>query len=251
MSSVQQAITNGLAAVKGTQVWNDLCLSFVAHMYGFQASGTPSPKTAYNAWVHTPSQYKHNPDTEPNPGALMYWRISPGAAGHVAIYLGQGKMLSTHGHGGAPTIYNVSDVHLPMYVGWADPVFAANGYQLPSDYGSTTFQQNVTSPSTPFSNGQTGGSLNNISASGTINAGKVVEQQSLAGFAGNFLTNPVGAISDLLSNVDPVKAIGEEFSRFLWITFPSSWVRINAGLYGVILIILAIILFAWEGTSSG
>jgi hypothetical protein len=114
-------------AASGSSKWHDLCLSFVAHAYGWPASGTA---TALKQWNELPSSMQHKGDTSPPPGALLYWKhpgSSSGDAGHVAIYLGNGKIASNDiVRDGHISIVDVGDIQRKwgqQYLGWAPPYF--------------------------------------------------------------------------------------------------------------------------------
>ena len=248
--TVQDAVSRALNSINGMSSWPDKCLGFVANMYGLQGSGTPDPKTAYNAWVTNP--YKHPGDTNAPEGALVFWRGRLGSAGHVALSIGNGEAVSTHASNGHPDVYKISDIHIGQYLGWADPAFGATGYKIPSDFGSAPPAQTKNPVNMQVVPGQTIGSGYRVVGTGGSKAEQQQAQQgNIPMFLAEFATNPLGAIQHLFASANPLTAFEAMAGRFLWITLPSSWVRIQAAGAGMIFLILAIILFAWEGSSSG
>ncbi|MEW2434278.1 peptidase M23 [Streptomyces caniferus] len=71
--------------------WERLCLRFVSKAYGY---GPSRQYRAIEQWGDTPARMKHPGDRKPPPGALMFWSTGKGRAGHVALYLGGGKIAS-------------------------------------------------------------------------------------------------------------------------------------------------------------
>lgn len=107
--------------------WYRMCQHFVANMSGRVNSGYA---TASSAWAHfVATGVAHPADSvdggAPPPGAWLYYN-GGGAAGHVAIYLGGGKVASNDTWGsGRIGIGPASDLtdgpwHL-NYLGWAAP----------------------------------------------------------------------------------------------------------------------------------
>jgi hypothetical protein len=115
------------AAASGDSKWYNLCLSFVAHAYGWPASGTA---TALKQWNELPGSMQHQGDRNPPPGALLFWKhkgSSASDAGHVAIYLGDGKIASNDiVSKGKISIVPVGDIEKKwgqQYLGWSPPYF--------------------------------------------------------------------------------------------------------------------------------
>jgi hypothetical protein len=163
--------------------------------------------------------------------------------------IGNGKVVSTHGQNGKPATYAISDIHIPNYLGWTDPGFGANNYSVPKDFTSNGTGSAVASGAANAAKSvPTRGGLN---AGGDPGSKAAAQNNMVADFVTTFATNPIGAIGSLISGANPLNAFEAMASRFLWITLPTSWIRIQAGIAGMVLLILAIILFAWEGTSSG
>ncbi|MFE4497111.1 peptidase M23 [Streptomyces niveus] len=103
--------------------WYRKCLIFAAQTYGWTASGVPYAIDHYN---EMPASMKHDKDRNPPPGALMYWDTGQ-RAGHVAVYLGDGKIASNDIR--RPKYIDVvpaTEIETKWgatYVGWAPPYF--------------------------------------------------------------------------------------------------------------------------------
>jgi cell wall-associated NlpC family hydrolase len=121
-------VTTGAEAIakaKSISAWTvGMCDQFVARMYGFDSSGY---STAIKNWQATPSTLKHAGDWNAPAGALMYWSGGSTGAGHVAISLGNGQIVSTdapqRGTVGTVSARMPSDQWGQNYVGWAYPYF--------------------------------------------------------------------------------------------------------------------------------
>lgn len=112
------------------QSWHNLCLSFVAHCYGFESSGVALygvQPWAINLWNVTPRAYRHHWTTNPPIGALVFWRGRNGGTGHVAYYYGSGLILTNDlGRDGFITVEKIGDVRAKwglIPVGWIEPHF--------------------------------------------------------------------------------------------------------------------------------
>jgi hypothetical protein len=102
-----------------------LCDHYVANAYGLEHSGYADARTH---WQATPDRYRHQGDTNPPVGSLVFW--DTGKSGHVAIVTGygaKGAMVSTtHKGGGTPTVMPLSDASRQLggkYYGWTTPYF--------------------------------------------------------------------------------------------------------------------------------
>jgi hypothetical protein len=114
-------------AESGGGNWYRLCLMFVGRAYGWNSSGTP---LAIDHYRKMPDSMKHDKDRNPPPGALMFWDTGK-AAGHVAIYLGNGKIASNDiRRPGYIDIVPATDIEKDWgakYVGWSPPYFPNGG----------------------------------------------------------------------------------------------------------------------------
>lgn len=121
MTSATQAIANA-RAVKNWAIGR--CDEFVAKMYGYESSGY---STAVSNWQGTPGSLKHPGDWNAPAGALMYWSGGNTGAGHVAISLGNGFIISTDATGpgtvGQIPASTPTDKWGHPYLGWAFPFF--------------------------------------------------------------------------------------------------------------------------------
>lgn len=127
-STTEQAVAAARAEAKsGSNEWFRRCLAFVAEMYGWNYSGVVY---AIDHYREMPKQMRNDGDRNPPPGALMYWTTGQ-RAGHVAIYLGDGKIASNDIK--RPGYIDIVDATAPekewiaTYVGWAPPHFPRGG----------------------------------------------------------------------------------------------------------------------------
>ncbi|MFJ2217845.1 peptidase M23 [Streptomyces sp. NPDC101062] len=127
--SVAEAIqwTRDNAGADSTANWYQRCLAFTANVYGWSVSGV---QYAIDHYKVVPAPMRHDGDRRPPPGALMYWDTGH-RAGHVAVYLGDGKVASNDIL--RPGYIDVVDAGLfetkwgARYVGWTPPVFPRAG----------------------------------------------------------------------------------------------------------------------------
>ncbi|MGW5336182.1 peptidase M23 [Streptomyces bauhiniae] len=114
-------------AKTGGKDWYRACLAFVARTYGWSFSGVPY---AIDHYREMPASMKHDKDRNPPPGALMYWETG-GRAGHVAVYLGDGKIASNDivrpGYIDVVPATDIESKWGSTYVGWAPPYFPKGG----------------------------------------------------------------------------------------------------------------------------
>ncbi|TLQ38873.1 C40 family peptidase [Streptomyces marianii] len=114
-------------AQTGGRDWYRACLAFVARAYGWSFSGVPY---AIDHYREMPASMKHDKDRNPPPGALMYWETG-GRAGHVAVYLGDGKIASNDilrpGYIDVVPATDIESKWGATYVGWAPPYFPKGG----------------------------------------------------------------------------------------------------------------------------
>lgn len=119
------AAAQAIAKAKSIKTWTvGMCDNFVANMYGYSSSGYA---TAVKNWQSTPGSLKHPGDWNAPAGALMYWSGGSTGAGHVAISLGNGSIISTDATG--PGVVGQISARTPTdkwghpYLGWAYPYF--------------------------------------------------------------------------------------------------------------------------------
>lgn len=93
------------------------CLRFVDLAYG-RGSGPPS---AYLVWTHSPVHLHRRAGIPPR-GALVIWSNAIGRGhGHIAISLGDGRMVSTTGS--AVAVLPIQGFADSAYYGWMPPYF--------------------------------------------------------------------------------------------------------------------------------
>lgn len=114
-------------AKQGGRDWYRMCLAFTARAYGWSYSGV---HYAIDHYKDMPAEMKHDQDREPPPGALMYWDTGQ-RAGHVALYVGDGKIASNDIE--RPGYIDIAPATAPetkwgaTYLGWAPPYFPQGG----------------------------------------------------------------------------------------------------------------------------
>lgn len=93
------------------------CLRFVDLAYG----RTSGPASAYLVWTRSPSAL-HRTSGMPPRGAIVVWSSAIGGGhGHIAISLGDGRMVSTTS--GAVSILPIRGFSDSAYYGWMPPYF--------------------------------------------------------------------------------------------------------------------------------
>nr|WP_240981715.1 NlpC/P60 family protein [Streptomyces sp. R302] len=114
-------------AAGGGANWYRACLAFVARTYGWSYSGV---QYAVDHYRQMPAAMRHDRDRNPPPGALLYWDTGQ-RAGHVALYLGDGKIASNDiRRKGCIDVVDASDIETvwgATYLGWAPPHFPKGG----------------------------------------------------------------------------------------------------------------------------
>ena len=123
--------TNGRTATQAvayalTQVgvWRDsgYCLRFVGRAVYQRPWDGASINEAHMVWDNAPAALRYPRDFDAPRGALVLWNASiGGGAGHIAISLGGGKMVTTTG--GAISIRNIAGFSDRAYLGWMPPYF--------------------------------------------------------------------------------------------------------------------------------
>jgi hypothetical protein len=114
-------------AQTGGRTWYRACLAFAARTHGWNFSGV---HYAIDHYRKMPTSMKHHNDRTPAPGALMYWDTGQ-RAGHVAVYLGNGKIASNDiRRPGYIDVVPATDIETKWgakYLGWAPPYFPQGG----------------------------------------------------------------------------------------------------------------------------
>ncbi|MBQ0890707.1 peptidase M23 [Streptomyces sp. RM72] len=127
--SVEEAIAwaKKNAGAGSSKQWYQRCLAYTAIVYGWQFSGV---NYAIDHYSVVPKSMQHDGDRHPPAGALMYWDTGH-RAGHIAVYLGDGKVASNDIL--RPGYIDVVDAELfetkwgARYIGWTPPVFPRAG----------------------------------------------------------------------------------------------------------------------------
>lgn len=113
----EQAVAWALSQV-GVARDSGHCLRFVDLAYG-HASGPPS---AYLVWTQSPPMLHRVRDFNPPRGALVVWSSGLGGGhGHIAIALGDGRMVSTTES--VVSVIPIAGYADQFYYGWMPPYF--------------------------------------------------------------------------------------------------------------------------------
>lgn len=121
-----------------------MCDKWVASYFGYSSSGYA---TASSHWAAIPSTQRHPGDVNPPAGSLVFWG---GGAGHVALSVGNGQVVSTDyprsGITSQTSISSITNGWGKSYLGWSVPVFqgqvsqasfpATSALSLPGPLGS-------------------------------------------------------------------------------------------------------------------
>lgn len=211
------------------------CDNFVARMWGQSMSGY---NTAVDNWNASPD--KHKSGIAPA-GALYYWG---GGAGHVAISLGDGTVMSTdYPHSG--TVGRVSVNKLTKewnkpYLGWAPAYF--NGKSM-GKMGPTKGAS--TNASDASWTGDIGGWLGDIWKSGKDLGGDIIG--GIESGAGDLVNGLLSFPKEIVGFFgDATDAITEVMSVFKAFFDPATYVRIGAGFFGMIFLFAALIFMMRE-----
>ncbi|MFJ4700548.1 peptidase M23 [Streptomyces sp. NPDC088768] len=127
--TVEEAITwaKENSGPGSTANWYRRCLAYTATVYGWNFSGV---NYAIDHYSVVPKSMQHDGDRHPPAGALMYWDTGH-RAGHIAVYLGDGKVASSDIL--RPGYIDIVDAELletkwgARYIGWTPPVFPRAG----------------------------------------------------------------------------------------------------------------------------
>ncbi|MFZ2624377.1 MAG: hypothetical protein WAX29_03945 [Propionibacterium sp.] len=117
------AIKKAYAMTQGECIWFRMCLAAVAVEYGKGSSGSYSAQTHWNLLVS--QGLAHAGDRNPPPGALVFWQ--GGNWGHVALYVGGGKIVTNdlirHGCIDVADFNAIESQWGFRYLGWTNPYF--------------------------------------------------------------------------------------------------------------------------------
>lgn len=127
--SVSEAIfwAKAHAGAESSDTWYARCLAFTSIVYGWNFSGVDY---AIDHYTVVPPDMRHDGDRHPPPGALMYWDTGH-RAGHIAVYLGDGKIASNdilrRGYIDIVDADLIEQKWQAKYVGWTPPYFPKAG----------------------------------------------------------------------------------------------------------------------------
>lgn len=125
--SCKEAVDYAVSMVHKECIWYRMCLGATAVEYGWNVSGIAS---AIQQW-HTLDRmgWSHPGDRDPPVGALLYW--AGGTYGHIAIYIGGGKIVSNDIKRGG--CMDIAEWDAPetqwgqRYLGWTEPYYPRGG----------------------------------------------------------------------------------------------------------------------------
>lgn len=104
----------------GKAIDHGRCLVFVRNLYGLPADG--NEPTAIAGWHE--AKYKHPGDSTPPAGVPVWWSGGTTGAGHVAISIGSGRIISSDiGPGGTVAEVALTEIHSKWgltYLGWSE-----------------------------------------------------------------------------------------------------------------------------------
>ena len=114
----------GAAGQQNTVGYGGWCIRFVIQ-YCYGISGGVGVEKAYQIWDNIPSKYRHAGDSSPPPGAIPVWSSAAGGgAGHAAVSIGDGMMITTGNAGNGWKIEKKRiQGYTSGYLGWIPPMF--------------------------------------------------------------------------------------------------------------------------------
>ena len=119
--TASQAVAYALTQVG---IWRDsgYCLRFVGRVVYQRPWDGGSINEAHMVWDNAPTSLRYERDFDAPRGAIVLWSSAiGGGAGHIAISLGGGKMVTTTG--GAISIRSIRGFSDRAYLGWMPPYF--------------------------------------------------------------------------------------------------------------------------------
>jgi hypothetical protein len=129
LPGAREAVARALALV-GSHGYYQLCARLASNIWGRPQSGYSSAAEQWARMVATGNA--HIRDRHPPVGALLFWSTS-GPYGHVAVFVGDGRIVSNDisdrspGEGGVylVEITAIESQWGATYLGWSPPVYAA------------------------------------------------------------------------------------------------------------------------------
>ncbi|MFC5268940.1 CHAP domain-containing protein [Kribbella qitaiheensis] len=127
LPGAQIAVAKAMTMI-GQTGYYQLCARLAANIWGRDRAGYVSAAEQWNAMVDTAQA--HQGDRRPPLGALVFWSTS-GPYGHVAVYVGAGRIVSNDigdtvpGIGGVylTEIGSIESRWNAKYLGWAPPIY--------------------------------------------------------------------------------------------------------------------------------
>ncbi|MFD4535577.1 peptidase M23 [Kitasatospora sp. NPDC058397] len=123
-------------SANGSARWKLMCLASTASAYGWNGAGYTNPPANSHSYATElyrnmiPASMHHDGDRNPPPGALLFWDTGS-AAGHVALYVGEGKVASTDilrpGYIDIVPAEQIETKWNAKYLGWSPPYYPAGG----------------------------------------------------------------------------------------------------------------------------
>lgn len=223
---------DALKTASNTSKWRvGYCDNFVANMWGESASGYTDAIANWNA---SPGKVTGSQAVlAPAPaGALYYWG---GGHGHVALSAGDGTVYSTD-IGGAGTVTRVPVQKITLdwnkpFLGWAPPYFngkspGAVGPNNKTPHGKSLIDQLI-------------GSIE-----GTVSS--VVG--GVESTVGGIFNLPSQILDGFKSGTDFLTEVLSVFKAFFQ---PSTYIRIGAGLFGLVFLVAGFLFIVREATQEG
>lgn len=133
--SSSQAVTMLLRyAEDQTPIMPDACLHYIGLAYGHPGTTSINGRHwAIDQWTYGDPKLKHPGDRAPPRGALLFWNTGPGRAGHIAVALGDGRVVSTD----VPVDGRIGIKPLSFFDSWGK----YQGWMAPDFYGQTVVGQ--------------------------------------------------------------------------------------------------------------
>jgi hypothetical protein len=128
LSGASEAVDRALRLVGGHGYYQ-LCARLAANIWGRPRAGYYSAAEQWNHMVATGKA--HEGDRRPPVGALTFWETG-GPYGHVAVYVGNGRIVSNDINDRVPGEGGVYLVEIGLieskwnaaYLGWAPPIYS-------------------------------------------------------------------------------------------------------------------------------
>lgn len=128
LPGADQAVARAMRLV-GSRGYYQLCARLAANIWGRPRAGYFSAAEQWRQMIATNNA--HPRDRQPPAGALVFWETG-GPYGHVAVYLGDGRIVSNDigddvpGEGGAYLVdFGVIESKWgATYLGWAPPIYS-------------------------------------------------------------------------------------------------------------------------------